>query len=53
METCPWKVEWNLKIAVEMALAGIFRHQDKWVISVEAEFVWTRSQQAERCAHVG
>lgn len=54
VETFPWKIEENLKIAVEevlveVALPGIFRHQDKRDIAV----CWGRSQQAEQCAHVG
>lgn len=53
VEILPWETEENLKIAMEVELGVVFRHQDKREISVGAEFVWTRSQQAERCACVG
>lgn len=49
VEILPWETKENLKIATEVELGVVFKHQDKRDIS-EAEFVWTRSQQAEGCA---
>lgn len=53
METFPWKIEDNLKIAVEVALQVILGTKTKGTSLLKQELVWTRSQQAETCARVG